>query len=70
MSSDIAERPPLKLNTGRWLCRPCMQHKTHPRFTYSDTGLNVCRVCGERSWVPEWDPESLTEAAQRREGSQ
>lgn len=66
MSSDIAERPPLLLNTGRWICRPCMQHKTHPRFTYSSTGLEICPVCGERSWVPEWNAEALAEAAHRQ----
>lgn len=66
MSSDIAERPPLTLTTGRWICRPCMQHKTRPKFIYSETGMNVCPVCGERSWVSEWDPEALAEAVKRR----
>ncbi len=66
MSSDIAERPPLILNTGRWICRPCMRHKTHPRFIYSDTGLEICPVCGERSWVPEWNAEALAEANRRQ----
>ena len=66
MSSDIAERPPLILNTGRWICRPCMPHKTDPLLIYSDTGLEICPVCGERSWVLEWNAEALAKAAHRQ----
>lgn len=63
MSSDLAERPPLLLNTGRWICRPCQKRGT---YVFSNTGLNACPVCGERSWWPEWDPEALAEAARRQ----
>lgn len=65
MSSSIAERPPLTLNTGRWICRPCQKRRV---YIYSDTGLNACPSCGERHWWPEWDAEALAKAAQRSEG--
>ena len=66
MSSGIAERPPLKLNTGRWICRPCQERG---QYVYSDTGMGACPVCGERHWWPEWNPEALAEAAQRQEAA-
>jgi|LSQX01.1.fsa_nt_gb uncharacterized Zn finger protein (UPF0148 family) len=64
MSSNIAERPPLVLNTGRWYCTRCRQKRKI--YTHSDTGLNICPVCGERAWSPEWNPEALAEAARRQ----